>query len=154
MSKKDSLVLKKAKQIAPPVNPLEAVRNSLQMSLFGAISEDDISAITTNILHKAKGGDLKAAKLIFDLVEKAGGGTSSPKQQSVDLLIESPGLSRLRKLVALTMLVNASTVFLAGVCEITGLDEPQTLGLLRHDWFEQVRDGEFRLTPAGKAAVS
>jgi hypothetical protein len=52
----------------PPVNPVEAMRKSLALALFGGVSEADVQALAVKLKDMAMQGDLKATKLLLDLI--------------------------------------------------------------------------------------
>lgn len=60
--------LKEAKAISPPADQVSMMRNSLQMAVFGAVKESHITEIASVLSMKARGGDLKATRLLFDIL--------------------------------------------------------------------------------------
>lgn len=63
-----SLSLAEARERTPAVNPVEAMRKQLAVSLFGGVGEKDMVALATKLKEMALGGDLKAAKMLIELV--------------------------------------------------------------------------------------
>lgn len=55
----------------------------LREAMFGAIAPADVSEIVAKVTAKAKGGDLKAARLLFDLLAPARTGSVVVHQQAV-----------------------------------------------------------------------
>lgn len=64
--------LREARERAPAVNPLEAMRRQLALGLFGAVKENDLAELAAKLKAMALDGDLKAMKLYFDLVMPKG----------------------------------------------------------------------------------
>jgi hypothetical protein len=63
-----SLTLKEARELTPPVDPVQALRCQLQMALFNGVKEDDVVKMAEKLRDMAMGGDLKAMKMYFELV--------------------------------------------------------------------------------------
>jgi RNA polymerase sigma factor (sigma-70 family) len=56
---------------------------ALREAMFGAIRDEDAAAIVGQVVAKAKGGDLRAARLFFDLLAPARAGTTVVQQQAI-----------------------------------------------------------------------
>lgn len=69
------LKLSEAAERTPPVNPVEALRQNLQMALFGALTGSDVTQVVEKLKEQALAGDLKATRLLLDLI--AGGGPAA-----------------------------------------------------------------------------
>lgn len=63
-----SLTLSEALARTPPVNPVEAMRQQLNLAIFDSVKASDVLDLANKIKEKAMAGDLKAARLYFDLV--------------------------------------------------------------------------------------
>lgn len=61
------LTLELARELTPPVPPLEAMRRQLQLALFDGIKEQDVLDMATKLKEMAMAGDLKAMKMFLDL---------------------------------------------------------------------------------------
>jgi hypothetical protein len=55
----------------------------LREAMFGAIAAADVSAIVKTVTDKAKAGDLKAARLLFDLLSPSRSGATIVHQKAV-----------------------------------------------------------------------
>jgi DNA-directed RNA polymerase sigma subunit (sigma70/sigma32) len=55
----------------------------LRAAMFGAISADDVADVMQSVVSKAKGGDLKASKLVMDLLAPGRSGSTVVHQQAV-----------------------------------------------------------------------
>lgn len=66
--KRRALSLAEAEARTPPVSAVEALKGNLQIALFEGIGEADIAGMVAKLKEKALAGDLKAMKLLFDLV--------------------------------------------------------------------------------------
>jgi hypothetical protein len=64
-----SLKLSEARERTPAVNPVEAMRQQLQLELFGAVKAADVQGIAAKLKDMALAGDLKAMKLFFQLFD-------------------------------------------------------------------------------------
>lgn len=60
--------LNEARELTPPVSPIEAMRRQLATAVFGSVSEKDVLAMTEKLKEMGMSGDLKAMKMFFDLV--------------------------------------------------------------------------------------
>src|SRR5688572_28429129 len=63
-----TLRLADARQMTPKVSATEAMRQQLQLALFGAVTEQDVVGMAAKLKEMALAGDLKAMKLFFQLV--------------------------------------------------------------------------------------
>ena len=63
-----SLNLSEARELTPPVNPVEAMRKQLALALFDAVKPQDVIDLALKLKEQAMAGDLKAAKLYLDLM--------------------------------------------------------------------------------------
>lgn len=75
--KNAALSLDDARRRTPPVDPVVACRSSLQLALYGAVSEGDVVSMAGKLKSMAMEGNLPAMKLFFALVT-GGGGMSAP----------------------------------------------------------------------------
>jgi hypothetical protein len=150
MSNSTTLKLTEIKKLTPKVNPGEALRNNFLGILGESFDGGEIRELIAKLKDKAMAGDAKAIKMVFDLMLK-GGQTERDVPESQTVFVDSPGLDVLRKLVALTILRDTS-IAMGTVSEITGLDVDKANGLVKHPWFQVVRDF-ISLTPAGRQAV-
>ena len=66
--KNQSLKLSDARRRTPPVDPVAAMRESLQVALFGAVKESDVLGMVEKLKAIALDGDLRAMKMFFGLV--------------------------------------------------------------------------------------
>lgn len=69
-----------ARRRTPPPDPVAGMRNSLQLALFGAVTETDVCGMAQKLKQMAMEGNLQAMKLFFSLVT-GGGGMSAPAAQ-------------------------------------------------------------------------
>lgn len=60
--------LRHAREHNPPLSAVEALRRSFQMALLGAVSTADIASLAGALKERALAGDLKAMRLLLDLV--------------------------------------------------------------------------------------
>lgn len=56
---------------------------ALREAMFGAIRDEDAADVVRQVMEKAKGGDLKAARLFFDLLAPSRSGATVIQQQAV-----------------------------------------------------------------------
>lgn len=96
-----SLKLSEARAKTPAVNAVEAMRSSLQLALFGAVTEGDVAGMAAKLKEMALAGDLKAMKLFFQLVE--GGSKQAPQLGNLERAIGdlSDEVARIRERVVL-----------------------------------------------------
>jgi hypothetical protein len=73
-----SLKLDDARAMTPPVNPVEAMRRQLAVSVFGAVKESDIEQMVTKLKDMAISGDHKAMKMYFELIGVMGKQAQAP----------------------------------------------------------------------------
>jgi hypothetical protein len=59
--------LQAMKQMAPPVNPAEAIRKAAALGLSGAMREADVGAVYEKLKQMALAGDKKAMEMFFKL---------------------------------------------------------------------------------------
>jgi hypothetical protein len=64
----NTLKLADAEARTPAVSGVEAMRQQLQLALFGAVTEKDVVGMAELLKQKALDGDLPAMKLFFGLV--------------------------------------------------------------------------------------
>lgn len=69
MAERTRFDLKDMERRTPKVGGVEAMRNSLQLALFGAVSERDVVGMAEKLKEMALAGDFKAMKLFFSLVQ-------------------------------------------------------------------------------------
>lgn len=62
------LKLDEARRATPPVNPIEAMKQQIAVAVFGAVKEAEVAELVEKLRSMAMAGDLKAAKLYFDLL--------------------------------------------------------------------------------------
>lgn len=134
----------------PPPDPVEAVKKSLVMTLYGRIGDQDVEQLVDSIKAKALAGDKHAARLLLDLVTKAAAG---PAQTRVieKVVMSDPGSRQLRLLCAYAIAHNG-TMGLAALADLVGLPEEDAANLLEGCWFERSSRG-YGLTTEGKQQV-
>lgn len=81
MSDRNTLRLDEARQLTPPVNPVEAMRRQLALALFDGVKEQDLLDMAGRLKEMAMAGDLKAMQLFFKLVLPAGEKAAPPPPQ-------------------------------------------------------------------------
>lgn len=62
------LRLSEAREQTPAVNPVEAMRRQLAVSVFGAVKESDVEQMVGKLKEMALAGDHKAMKMYFELI--------------------------------------------------------------------------------------
>lgn len=80
-----SLSLRDAEEQVPPVDPVEAVRQNLQLTLYQSITSDDVAEVVGSLKAKALQGDLQATKLLLGLITQSG-----PARQVQQVAIINP----------------------------------------------------------------
>lgn len=68
---------------APDAAAVASRAAALREAMFGAIRDEDAAAIVGQVVEQAKAGDLKAARLFFDLLAPARSGTTVVQQQAI-----------------------------------------------------------------------
>ena len=63
--------LDQARRYTPPVDPIEACKRSLNLSVYDKLSETDVTDIVGTLKEKAKAGDLKAIQMVIALITAA-----------------------------------------------------------------------------------
>lgn len=84
--KKPSITLVEAKRLTPAVDPVEAMRRQLHLALFGGLTEGDMVACAKALKGAALDGDMRAMRLLLDLVTRFAGAPAGPSvhvQQAV-----------------------------------------------------------------------
>lgn len=76
-----TLNLKDAAALAPPVNPVEAMRRQLALALFGGVREQDVLDVAQKLKEMALAGDHKAMQMFFKLMLPDGKALASPPAQ-------------------------------------------------------------------------
>ena len=71
MRQNNSLKLDDVRRTLPTLDAAAACAQKLKEAMFGGITETDMADIMKNLVKKAKEGDLKATKVLFDTVVKA-----------------------------------------------------------------------------------
>ena len=67
----------------PDPSVIAARASELREAMFAAIAAEDVTAIVRKVAEKARAGDLKAARLLFDLLAPSRSGTTIVHQQAV-----------------------------------------------------------------------
>jgi hypothetical protein len=67
-----------ARELTPPVNPVEAMRRQLALGVFGAVKEKDVTDLVSKLHAMAMEGDHKAMKMYFELVGVMGKNQQPP----------------------------------------------------------------------------
>jgi hypothetical protein len=75
------LRLKEARELTPPVNPVEAMRRQLALAVFNGVKEADVTQMVEKLKEQAMGGDLKAQKMFFELIGAMGKQQAAPPPQ-------------------------------------------------------------------------
>lgn len=95
-----SLKLAEARQRTPAVSAVEAMRSSLQLALFGAVTEADVAGMASKLKEMALAGDLKAMKLFFQMVQSQ---SQQPQTAGLEQAVHdlADEVARIRKRVVL-----------------------------------------------------
>lgn len=67
-------------KLTPPQNETESFQNKLRLAMYGAITEQDMAEIVKGMVQRAKDGDEKAVRMVFEYL-LAGGKTPSQATQ-------------------------------------------------------------------------
>lgn len=135
---------------------MRAVKISLVKSLYSRISEEDVEAITDNVLNKAKEGNLKATKMVFDLISQNHKGEDilAPVEPVEKIVyIESPAKHQMRLLVAMLVHQNGGRMFVDTIATRLQMTPEQIIGLTDNDWFNSGDSGMLVLSSVGKQHV-
>ena len=143
-----TLRLAKAREDTPAVDPVDAVKRSLVMAVYGKIGEEDVEEIVEGMVAAAKSGDKRSAKMLLDLVTKAQGGKTQVIEKPV--MVEA-GAKQLRLLAAYAIDKNGP-MRIEALAGLVGMSDSDTAALLDGCWFLTGKDG-IELTPAGKRQV-
>jgi hypothetical protein len=73
-----TLSLRDAEALTPPVDAVKALQQSLQMALYNGVSEQDVAGVAGKLKEMAMAGDLRAMKMLFELVIGAKGMAPAP----------------------------------------------------------------------------
>jgi len=144
--------LSEARDITPPVNPVEAVKQSLVMSLYGRIGDEDVEQLVESIKKQALEGDHRCRKLILDLVTKTMGSSAGKGERVVEkTVIVEPGARQLRLLCAYAIASNGP-MGLSALATLVGMAEEDAAKLLDGCWFDSNSRG-YSLSQEGKQQV-
>jgi hypothetical protein len=144
--------LSEARDITPPADPVHAVKQSLVMSLYGQIGEEDVAKLVDVIKEKALNGDRRSQKILLDIITKAAGPATSPGGRVVEkTIVIEPGARQLRLLCAYAIQLNGPMA-LAALASLVGLAEDDAARVLDGCWFESTSKG-YVLTIEGKQQV-
>lgn len=89
MSEQPKFSLKQMQLQTPAVNPVEAMRRQLALGLMGSVSETDMGKLAAKLKEMALGGDLKAMKMLLDLMMPKAEKETPPEPQGVKALAEA-----------------------------------------------------------------
>jgi hypothetical protein len=143
-----TLRLAEARKETPAVDPVDAVKRSLVMAVYGQIGEEDVEEIVQTIVEKAKAGDRTAAKMMLDLITKSQGGKTQVIEKPV--MVEA-GAKQLRLLAAYAIDKNGPMPVEA-LAKLVGMSDSDTAALLDGCWFLSGPKG-LTLTNEGKRQV-
>ena len=120
--------------VAPPVNPVQALKSNLQMTLLEAIKEQDIQEIAGSLAAKAKTGDLKAIQMLFDLV--------MPKETpTVNVKQIKPDERQTHVILIAECIGESGPLKPREIAAEVGLPQTVVSEVLNHEWFEKDEDG-------------
>jgi hypothetical protein len=174
-NRKNGLNLDEARQRNPPVSAVEAMRNSLQLALFGAVTENDVAGMATKLKEMASRGDLRAMKLFFDLVTKSDH-APPPQPQQIAVVIQMPvaassangnghtealpapvvttmPLEEAQRRQAMSLIAVHGPKHTSPIAKELKLPPVEVIDLLAHEWFDFENDG-YHLSAAGRAEIN
>jgi hypothetical protein len=150
--KNTTIRLSEARDVTPPVDPVQAVKQSLVMTLYGQIGEDDVAQLVDSIKTKALKGDRHAERLLLDIITKAAGHWPGGRDRVVEkTVVMEPGAKQLRLLCAYAIRHEGS-MSLSALATLVGMAEEDAERLLDGCWFDATARG-YVLTAEGKQAV-
>jgi hypothetical protein len=82
------LTLAEARKAAPAVNAAEALRQNFQLVLLKSVSDLDVKAMVDALKKRAMEGDLKAMKMLLELL--TGGGKGGAQMNQV-IVVDNTG---------------------------------------------------------------
>lgn len=147
--KNTTLRLTQARQDTPPVDPVEAVKRSLVMTLYGQVGDEDVVGLVESIKKAAAGGDKASQRMLLDLITKVSG---AGKPQIVEKIVHvEAGARQLRLLAAYAIAANGP-MLIETLAKLVGMSDSDTAALLDGCWFETTSNG-IALSHQGKQQV-
>lgn len=89
----DRVTLDDARELTPPVDPVEAMRRQLALTLFDAVKPDDVLTLANKLRDMAMAGDLKAMQMYLKLVLPKD--QAPPREDSAGLRLMAEALQNL-----------------------------------------------------------
>jgi hypothetical protein len=130
-------------QTVPALAPVEVLRRNLLYAMLDAVKEDDMAAIVSKQIEKAREGDTRSARLMIELVQ-AGASASTPTHMQQAIVVtgqekEIRFLSDARR--NLVHLLSASgPLSTVEVARAMHLKLNDAAGALDHPWFHKERE--------------
>lgn len=133
----------------------------MKAAALDALQPEDVTAIVTKQVEKAKKGDAGAAKFVLGFITAAAG---KPAQMSAapirleeadppkPVAIASVPVEQMRKLAAL-YLVQHTFANVMELGRLLALEGDALAAVLNCDWFTGPSGGRVQLTPAGRNAI-